>query len=543
MNDKRLSRRQFLKLAALGTTALTSAGSRAKSAGQTDAESSTKPYVVVIGAGLGGLCCGAHLAKQGFPVTVAEQHYVPGGYATAFTRGRFNFEVSLHGTALADNAAGRMLESLGVSERIDLVELPEVYRHVTPDLDITVPQKDPDAFVRILSAHFPAEKEGIAQFVNELVTAAEAIDNLDRYRNSPFKLFTSLPYWTLWRIRNKTLAELLDGYVENPTAREALVALWGYYGLPPSKLSAFYFANATGSYLRNGSYYIRPRSQRLSMALADVIEAAGGEVRYGTAVEKVGIRNGAVDGVFFADGTEIPAQIVVSNASAPDTFYRMLPQAAVPPDYREKLAEYRPSISSFIVWLGLNKNVTETVKSYNTHIASGRGPEDDYRSCLKGEVDRGAFVVTLYDKLYEGYSEPGSSTMQILFLSGYEPWRQFEADYRAGRKDAYYEQKERWTETLIRRAEEAVAPGLSSMIEVKEAATPLTNWRYTRNPKGAIYGFEQATNNAFFNRIGNRTPVGGLYLASAWGFPGGGFVGVLTGGQQASQEIISHWGG
>lgn len=32
---------------------------------------------VVIGAGLGGLCCAAYLARQGIPVTVIEQHSAP----------------------------------------------------------------------------------------------------------------------------------------------------------------------------------------------------------------------------------------------------------------------------------------------------------------------------------------------------------------------------------------------------------------------------------------------------------------------------------
>ena len=67
-------------------------------------------------------------------------------------------------------------------------------------------------------------------------------------------------------------------------------------------------------------------------------------------------------------------------------------------------------------------------------------------------------------------------------------------------------------------------PRLSSMIEVKEVATPLTNWRFTHNPGGAIYGFEQSVGNAFMRRISNRTPIRGLYLASAWGYPGGAVI-------------------
>ena len=99
----------------------------------------------------------------------------------------------------------------------------------------------------------------------------------------------------------------------------------------------------------------------------------------------------------------------------------------------------------------------------------------------------------------------------------------------------------RWTDILIQRAEQEVVPDLSSMIEVKEAATPLTNWRFTGNTEGAIYGFEQSMDNAFMNRLDNRTPVKGLYLASAWGNPGGGFAGVLRAGERTFEQIMADW--
>jgi len=85
---------------------------------------------VVIGAGLGGLCCAAHLARQGIPVTVLEKHDIPGGYATAFDRagGKFRFEVSLEGTAIKEGPAGRMLDRLGLRDKLSWAELPDVFR-------------------------------------------------------------------------------------------------------------------------------------------------------------------------------------------------------------------------------------------------------------------------------------------------------------------------------------------------------------------------------------------------------------------------------
>ena len=81
------------------------------------------------------------------------------------------------------------------------------------------------------------------------------------------------------------------------------------------------------------------------------------------------------------------------------------------------------------------------------------------------------------------------------------------------------------------------------MIDVREAATPLTNWHYTGNTNGAIYGFEQSMDNAFMNRIENTTPVKGLFLAGSWGNPGGGYEGALRSGENTFQKLMECWGG
>jgi phytoene dehydrogenase-like protein len=66
--------------------------------------------------------------------------------------------------------------------------------------------------------------------------------------------------------------------------------------------------------------------------------------------------------------------------------------------------------------------------------------------------------------------------------------------------------------------------------------------RYTKNPEGAIVGYEANFNNYGSIRIKNRTPVKGLYLASAWGNPGGGFTGAMSGGLGAFKDLMEDWG-
>lgn len=52
--------------------------------------------VIVIGAGNGGLTAASVTAKQGLRTLLIERHNLPGGCATGFRRGRFEFEPSLH---------------------------------------------------------------------------------------------------------------------------------------------------------------------------------------------------------------------------------------------------------------------------------------------------------------------------------------------------------------------------------------------------------------------------------------------------------------
>jgi len=92
------------------------------------------------------------------------------------------------------------------------------------------------------------------------------------------------------------------------------------------------------------------------------------------------------------------------------------------------------------------------------------------------------------------------------------------------------------------RAETYLLPGPSHMVVMMEAATPLTNVRYTLNTGGTIVGYEQTMNNSRPTRLNNRTQIKGLYLASAWFFPGGGYEAVLLGGKYAFKKKIASTG-
>ncbi|MGD8992578.1 MAG: NAD(P)/FAD-dependent oxidoreductase [Desulfobacterales bacterium] len=544
----KFSRREFMRLAATATAALSVDWIQVNALAAAIEPKKDFP-VVVIGGGLGGLSAAAHLAQNGFPVTVVEQHDRPGGYATSFDRDEYTFEVSLHATAGARGGLKESLEGAGVLGKVETVELPELCRIITPDHDMTWPQKDPADIAEQLTQLFPGEAGGIQGFFDEILGVIdEAIKPFDR--DSWWDLIRfPMTHKNMWAIRKDTLAQVLDRYTLDPRLRTILSIFWPYYGLPPSKLSGFIYAVATAGFIRFGGHYIKHRSQDLSDALVASIEDSGGQVLLHTEAIDITLKKGTVTGVVLNSGKKLTAKAVISNASVPatldllsrNTALKDLPRKAT--QYSEKINAYRPSISSFLVWLGLNRDIRQTVKGYEIFVTEHYDPERSYQACLACDPGNSGFGVAIYDNAFKGYSQPGTSTVQLLILSGYGPWKPYADDYFAGRKKAYYKFKEKIALALIEKAEQRVIPGLSSMIEVMEAATPLTNVTYTRNPEGAIYGYEQAMNNAYMNRLQNTTPYKGLYLASAWSNPGGGFQPCLDSGALAFRALIKDWGG
>ena len=551
IRDRRISRREFLRMVAATTATLAVDWTHINAVAAKIGPKEKLP-IVVIGGGLGGLSSAAIFARQGFSVTLVEQHDRPGGYATSFDRagGKFTFDVSLHATSGVKGGPMRsVFDEAGILNKVEMIDLPELCRIITPDHDLIWPQRNPDAIIDQLCQIFPNQAGGIRGFFAEILGILdEAMKPFDR-ESWWDKMFFPLTHKRMWAIRNETLAYVLDRQVQDQKVRSILSVFWGYYGLPPSKLSGFLYAIATASFMRFGGYYGKRRSQDLSYALMEAIEEAGGKVWLETEGVGITMKDGAVSGVKLNDGRTIKAKAVISNASVPPTT-RMLPEEMVSTHasgkarkYLDKLNTYRPSLSTFIVWLGLDQEIRDKVKGYEIFIEPHYDPEESYQGCLACDPKRTGIGVTIYDNAYPGYSAPGTSTVSIVTLSGYEPWRRFEADYFAGRKQAYQEEKERITEELINLAEKWVISGLRSMIEVKEAATPLTNLRYTKNPEGAIYGYEQSLDNTYMNRIKNTTPFEGLYLASAWGGAGGGYQPCLEAGLKAYRALIKDWGG
>ncbi len=545
MGTNHIERRDFIKKVLSGA-ALLSLDWQAFPKGFGNLLNENEYDAIIIGSGLGGLSCAAAFARQGFKPLLIEQHYKVGGYATTFMRpGGYEFDVSLHSTTIGErNGIHNLIPGFPEIDDVEFEPHPNLYRMIFPDYDIRVPQKNITAYINNLIELFPEEKTGIEGIFEDM----EGITNdIGKYSATGGKVDMNnfakdFPY--LVKSFNHTWGDLVNKRIKNPKLKAIVSSLWGYYGLPPSKLSPYYYAMPTFGYLKNGGYYPRGKSQKISDAFEKFIEEHGGKVMIKSKVEKILTKDNAAYGVVTKDGKEYIAKVVISNANTFDTFNKMLDDKSVLKDYLARMENLSVSLSSFQVFLGLKKDlvketgVTDTEIFYNTSY----DPDADYEIMKKANLENGGYAVTLYDNVYKGYSPKGKNTLNILTLQGFNHWEKYKEDYFKDNKEEYNKEKEKMADILIDKAEQTLLPGLRNAIEVKEIGTPLTNIRYTGNYKGAIYGFDQTLDNSGNTRLGHSTPVKNLYLSGAWTKPGHGYGGVIYSGLECFSEIMKEWG-
>jgi prolycopene isomerase len=496
--------------------------------------------VIVIGAGLGGLAAAAALARARKRVLVLEHHSVPGGYAHEFRRGKYRFEVALH--ALDGASPGGWgydaLRATGVYDLLRLHRMDPFYLYRAPGLEIAAPA-DIIAYESLLIQQFPRHAAGIRALFDAALRVFQQTRRLQQDQMAGRITDAEIPllYPDALAAMGQTLAEFAGNYVDDPAVLAAFSALWGYFGLPPSQLSAATFILAWASYHQYGAFYPEGGSMALSRALEAVIKEHQGEVRYGQTVTRIGMENGRAATVETAKGLVAAGRAVVANSSAPETLLKLVGRAHLPTALADRVAAMTPSLSCAVVYLGLDRNWALEGWPHHGCYASATGdPEADYASALAGDWDK-VFIGITNNAVLDTPAPAGGSVMSLFALAPMDYQEQWGtggdfADY--GRNPRYLALKDQVEQTLLARAEQYL-PGLGASIVYKETSTPLTNVRYSMNPSGAIYGFAQTVEQTVAGRLPARTPIGNLFLAGAWTNPGGGMSAAMLSGVEAAR--------
>ena len=296
--------------------------------------------VVVVGGGGGGLSAASRLAQAGLEVVVLERHHKVGGCMTAFHRGDYRFEVSLHAMGGFDEPDGSnvvLFDRLGILDRVQPVDVEYMYRTVYPDFTFDT-HRYVDHYLADLIERFPGEADGLTLLFAHLAEAEVVLDAAVAQLNGdggPLGVIMTENPDAVTRFMgylDKTLSEVLVDYITDPQLFAVFTQLAAYAGAEPDVVSSLFFIMMWNGYHRSGFYYLIGGSQSISDALAAVIREQGGQVRTSTEVTDIVIEDGVAVEVRAAGGACFRPRYVVSNASGPATV-ELIGRPNLPEDY------------------------------------------------------------------------------------------------------------------------------------------------------------------------------------------------------------------
>jgi phytoene dehydrogenase-like protein len=125
-----------------------------------------------------------------------------------------------------------------------------------------------------------------------------------------------------------------------------------------------------------------------------------------------------------------------------------------------------------------------------------------------------------------------------MSLTTYLPWDMLNTWQWDDEYEQYIAAKESAARTLIERAE-AFLPGLRDHVEILEVGSPVTNYAFSLNPRGTIFGWANTPEQGTLRRLPMQTPIDNVLLAGAWTFPGGGQAAVIDSGVQAANKVLA----
>jgi phytoene dehydrogenase-like protein len=503
---------------------------------------------IVIGSGLSGLTTAAYLAANGLRALVLERYDVAGGCSQTFRRKReWQFDVGLHyiGGVRHGGIAG-VLRGLGLLDRIEFVEMdPDGFdTFFFPDFTFRVP-KGWDNYTERLVETFPDEEDGLRQCTGvfrQIMSELRIVGVPDS--KTDFARYMELaPTVVSWGMR--PLSELFDECGLSDRSRAVLTGQSGDYATPPSRTPVTLHAGLIDHYLQDGAWYVRGGGQVLAAHLIDVIHTNGGRVRTHAEVTAIEVEDGVATGVELADGERITAPVVVSTADIKRTYLELLDPDVLPGETVEKVSDFRMAAPLVCVYLGLDFDLNERMPNTNYWVHPRYDSEASYEFVTSGEFDPDPPVyitsATVKDPEWTGHTPPGCSTVELMTWAtpSLEAWGVDEAEDagRYSRQANYREAKERITEQLIDTAE-TVLGELRPHILWKEAATPMTQTRYTASTDGSSYGIELATDQFGPLRPDVKTDIEGLYLGGVSTRSGHGIVGAMTGGVATASAIL-----
>jgi len=351
------------------------------------ADSSSKKRIAVVGAGPGGLTSAMILAHRGFDVTVYEKEDQVGGRNGEIRLGDYRFDIGptfLMMKFLLD----QMFEETGrrSDDYLQFLQLEPMYELVFDDFSI-FPTTDPPEMKRQIEAIYPGQGQGVDRFLDKEKNRFELMYPCLQKDYSHVSdmvkpvLLKALPHLSI----GKSLYQVLGRYFEPEKLRLSFTFQSKYLGMSPWSCPAA-FAILPYIEYAYGVFHVTGGLSQISQAMARVFEEEGGTLHLKTPVKRILVDDQRrARGVELETGDKVEADAVIVNADFAHAMTTLVDPQHVKKYTQENLLRRDYSCSTFMLYLGVDKTYETAhhtivfASDYRKNlqdVAEGRLPED-----------------------------------------------------------------------------------------------------------------------------------------------------------------------
>ncbi len=496
---------------------------------------------IIIGSGIGSLTAAALLSKEGQKVLVLERHYTAGGFTHVFKRKGYEWDVGIHyiGDVGRPHSVMKKLFDYITDGKLHWADMGEVYDRIFVGDQVFDYVKGVGNWTDRMKSYFPGEEKAIDAYIDAVFRANKASRRFFMSKAMPKMVNTLLngvANRNFYAYSDKTTYEVLRSITDNELLIKVLCGQYGDYGLPPKK-SSFYMHATVAKHYFAGGYFPIGGSSRIVECMDKVIEQAGGTILISAEVKQLLIHNNKAIGVEMAQGQQYMADNIISGAGIYNSF-----QKFVPDNHKSKeqlvnsLSKVNPSVAHGCLYVGLDASPQElNLPKANHWIYPG---DADHDTCVDRYIEN---IEEEFPLVYISFPSakdpdwsnryPGKSTIDIITLLPYGPFRAWEGSRWMNRGDDYDRLKEKLTDRLLQVLYKQV-PSTKGKVDHAELSSPLTTRHFMNYEHGELYGLDHSPSRFRQKALQPRTSIKNYYLTgqdiTTCGVGSAMFAGLLT---------------
>jgi phytoene dehydrogenase-like protein len=486
--------------------------------------------VIIIGAGISGLCAGSYLQMNGYDTEIFELHNVPGGLCTAWKRKGYTFDFCIHW--LVGSSPSDSFYALW-SELIDMAKLEFVDHEVFFQIEDAEGNAlrvftDVNRLEEEMKRVAPEDTGLIEEFirgVHKFLPFSYSVDKAPEVMN-PFDglkmMARILPYFRTFRKWERITAKEFASRCKNPLLRSTILHMFS------PDTSVFFLLMTLVSMHKKAAGYPIGGSRNFATLIEEKYITLGGNINYNSKVEKVLVEDGCAKGIQLENGDIHTADIIISAADGYSTIFKMLDGRYV----NEKLRGYYGGQSE-------NLRVFPSLVFVSLGVARtfDKEPHDLVFSLKKplvvdDSISYRVLPVRIFN--FDPTLAPAGKTPITVMLGTYN--HEFWVKLKQDDEEKYIREKERITTQVIEALEGRFGK-IKSTVEVTDISTPASIMRYTNNWKGSFEGWEPRPGTMLLRMDKSLPGLENFYMIGQWVEPGGGLPPAIMSGRNVTQII------